>query len=114
MGDDLKNHSIFTKLLEADKEGKEKFPFTSGKNKYDFISVQELAMQIAATARQTKIDGIINCCTGNPITLADRVEKFIQDNNLKIKLDYGAFPDRPYDSPGVWGNPDKINSILGK
>ena len=114
LGDDLKNHSIFTKLLEADKEGKEKFPFTSGKNKYDFISVQELAMQIAATARQTKIDGIINCCTGNPITLADRVEKFIQDNNLKIKLDYGAFPDRPYDSPGVWGNPDKINSILGK
>lgn len=114
LGDDLKNHSIFTKLLEADKEGKEKFPFTSGKNKYDFISVQELAMQIVATARQTKIDGIINCCTGNPITLADRVEKFIQDNNLKIKLDYGAFPDRPYDSPGVWGNPDKINSILGK
>mgnify|MGYP000311474311 CR=1 FL=1 len=32
--------------------------------------------------------------------------------NYKIKLDYGAFPDRPYDSPGTWGDPTKINRIL--
>ncbi|MCI8507786.1 MAG: NAD(P)-dependent oxidoreductase [Lachnospiraceae bacterium] len=114
LGDDLKNHSIFTKLLEADKEGKETFPFTSGKNKYDFISVQELAEQIVAVARQNEVDGIINCCTGVPMTLAERVEQFIQDNHLNIKLDYGAFPDRSYDSPGIWGSPEKINSILGK
>ena len=25
---------------------------------------------------------------------------------------YGAFPDRPYDSPGTWGDPTKINRIL--
>ncbi|MFC2573046.1 MAG: NAD(P)-dependent oxidoreductase, partial [Actinomyces oris] len=23
-----------------------------------------------------------------------------------------AFPDRPYDSPGVWGDPTKIRRIL--
>ncbi len=114
LGDDLKNHSIFTKLLEADKEGKESFPFTSGKNKYDFISVQELADQIVAVSRQNEVDGIINCCTGKPMSLAERVEQFIQDNHLNIRLDYGAFPDRTYDSPGIWGNPEKINSILGK
>lgn len=32
--------------------------------------------------------------------------------NYKIRLDYGAFPDRPYDSPGTWGDPAKINRIL--
>lgn len=112
LGDDLKNHSIFTKLLQSAKEGKKTFPFTSGKNKYDFISVQELAKQIAAVACQTKVDGVINCCTGNPISLAERVEGFIKDHHLDITLEYGAFPDRAYDSPGVWGNPDKINQIL--
>lgn len=114
LGDDLKNHSIFTKLLEAERDGKEKFPFTSGKNKYDFISVQDLAMQIVAVAMQDEVDGIINCCTGTPISLAERVEMFIKENGLKIKLEYGAFPDRPYDSPGVWGDPKKINMILNK
>ena len=112
LGDDLHNQSIFTKILKAAQEGKETFPFTSGKNKYDFISVQELADQIALVAMQNKVDGIINCCTGRPVSLAEQVEKFISDNNLNIKLEYGAFKDRPYDSPMVWGSRDKFNRIL--
>lgn len=47
-----------------------------------------------------------------PISLAERVEQFIQEHGLKIKLEYGAFPDRPYDSPCIYGNPSKINQIL--
>ena len=41
LGDDLQNHSIFTKILQAAQEGKEEFPFTTGQNKYDFIEVEE-------------------------------------------------------------------------
>ena len=67
---------------------------------------------IVAASVQDKIDGIINVCTGQPQSLADRVEQFLRDKNYKIRLDYGAFPDRPYDSPGVWGDPAKINAIL--
>ena len=47
-------------------------------------------------------------------SLADRVEQFLRDKNYKIKLDYGAFPDRPYDSPGTWGDATKIKQILAK
>ncbi|KFI96911.1 hypothetical protein BSTEL_1820 [Bifidobacterium stellenboschense] len=112
VGDDARGNSIFSKLLQAAHEGKPTFPFTTGKNKYDFINVDELARQIAAVVSQDEVNGVINCCTGEPITLAERVEKYIKDNNLNIKLDYGAFPDRPYDSPGVWGDATKIRRIL--
>ena len=67
---------------------------------------------IVAASVQNKVNGIINVCTGQPRTLADRVEQFLRDKNYTIKLDYGVFPDRPYDSPGVWGDPTKINAIL--
>lgn len=110
-GDDKRNNSIFSKLTIAAEEGKKTFPFTSGKNKYDFISVDELGKQIAAAAMQEKVDGIINCCTGTPISLAEKVESFITEHGFDIKLDYGAFPDRPYDSPGVWGDTRKIDEI---
>lgn len=112
MGDDLKNNSIFAKILKASMEGKKTFPFTSGKNLYDFIRIEELARQIAAVSEQTEVDGEINCCTGKPVSLAEQVESFIKENNLDITLEYGAFPDREYDSPGVWGNPEKIQKIL--
>ena len=111
-GDDEKSNSVLGKIILADRQGKEFFPFTSGKNLYDFITVEELASQIVATALQDKYQGIINCCSGNPVSLGERAEQFIKENNLKIKLQYGAFPDRPYDSPGVWGDATVINEIM--
>lgn len=112
LGDDLSNHSVFTKILEAAATGKETFPFVSGKNKYDFLQVDELAEQIAAAAVQTEVEHEINCCSGIPVSIGDRVEQFIRDNKLNIRLEYGAFPDRAYDSPAIWGDHTKIQKIL--
>lgn len=112
MGDDLKNNSIFSKIVQKANEGAKTFPLNSGKNKYDFINVKTLAEQIAKAAVQTEVDGVINCCTGKPISLGEKVEEFIKEKGFDIELQYGVFPDRPYDSPAIWGNPDKINTIL--
>jgi nucleoside-diphosphate-sugar epimerase len=112
IGDDLRSKSIFSKIIQAEQEGKETFPFTTGKNMYDFISVSELARQIALAALQSEITGIINCCSGTPVSLRDKVENFLIENDFKIKLEYGAFPDRPYDSPAIWGDNKKIQEIL--
>ncbi|MDE6548828.1 MAG: NAD(P)-dependent oxidoreductase [Muribaculaceae bacterium] len=112
LGDDLKSSSIFGKILKAEKDGKTTFPFTTGKNKYDFIQLDVLTRLIVATITQSKISGIINCCTGEPMSLAERVESFIKEKNLNIKLEYGVFPDRSYDSPCVYGDSSKINEIL--
>ena len=112
LGDDKRNNSIFCKLLNAAEEGKKDFPFTSGKNKYDFIKVDDLADLLSASVTQDKVNGIINCCSGKPVSLAEEVESFIKDHNLDIKLNYGAFPDRPYDSPIIYGDATKIKKIM--
>lgn len=112
VGDDKFNNSIFCKILKAVEEKKKTFPFNSGKNKYDFINIDELAVIISKTITQNKINGIINCCLGNPISLADRVEQFIKENNLNIELDYGVYPDRPYDSPCIYGDTTKLKKIF--
>lgn len=111
-GDDARGNSIFAKIARAAAEGKTEFPFTSGKNMYDFVDVDDLAKMIAKASVQDAIDGVINVCTGEPMTLADRVEAYIKEHNYNIKLQYGAFPDRPYDSPGVWGDATKIHEIM--
>jgi len=105
--------SIFSKIAEAVEQGKKTFPFTTGENQYDFLDYDEFCKQVAAVAMQKKVTGIINCCSGKPMKLAERVEQFIKENNYDIKLEYGAFPDRPYDSKAVWGSNEKINEIMG-
>lgn len=104
--------SIFSKITTAEKEGKETFPFTMGQNQFDFLDYDLFCEQVAATVEQDKIVGIINICSGRPERLCDRVERFIADNGYKIKLNYGEFPDRPYDSKAVWGASDKITEIM--
>lgn len=112
-GDDEKSSgSIFSKILQMEKEGKKSFPFTDGKNKFDYIEIHDLAKQIRCVIEQNEITGIINCCSGKPIAIKDMVEKFIKDHKLKIKPDYGKFPTRAYDSPCVYGDNAKINKIM--
>ncbi|MCI5920232.1 MAG: NAD(P)-dependent oxidoreductase [Roseburia sp.] len=112
IGDDLRSNSIFSKIVQAAEEGKTTFPFTTGKNLYDFIEVEELAKQISSVALQKEVTGIINCCTGKPVSLADEVENFIKNHGYNIKLQYGVYPERKYDSPGIWGDPSKIDKIM--
>lgn len=112
-GDDLYGNSIFCKIRQAVKDGKELFPFTTGENKFDFIHVDELAKQISMCVIQDKVLGIINVCSGNPVSLAEQIEWYIKHNNLPIKLDYGKFPNRLGESPCIYGDNTKIKKILG-
>lgn len=105
-------NSIFSKINIAEKEGQEEFPFTTGQNQWDFLNYDDFCKQVAATVEQDEINGVVNICSGYPEKLADRVERFIQENNYKIRLKYGAFPDRAYDSKAVWGDNRKIKSIM--
>lgn len=104
--------SIFSKIANAEAEGKKEFPFNSGLNQYDFLDYEDFCEQVARAVVQNDILGIINICSGQPEKLADRVERFIKENGFGIKLKYGAFPERPYDSKAIWGDANKIQQIM--
>ena len=112
VGNSKYGSSIFSKITSAVEEGKKEFPFTLGQNQYDFIDYLDFCVQVAAAVSQNSVNGVINICSGRPEKLSDRVERFIKDNNFKIKLKYGAFPDRPYDSKAIWGDNSKIEKIM--
>lgn len=112
VGNSPHGSSIFSKIIQAAQKNEKTFPFTQGLNQFDFCDYDKFCDMVAAVIEQDKINGIINCCSGHPTRLAERVESFIQENNLDITLQYGAFPDRPYDSKAVWGNNSKICQIM--
>nr|AAY17302.1 CpsJ [Streptococcus iniae] len=111
VGNTPDGNSIFSKIIQAASRGEKKFPFTSGLNQFDFINYDDFCDSVTRTVSQNKINGIINICNGFPESLANRVERFIIENKLDIELEYGVFPDRPYDSKAVWGNSEKLKSI---
>ena len=112
VGNSKYGSSVFSKITAAEEEEKADFPFTLGQNQFDFLDYEEFCEQVARAVIQEEVLGIINICSGHPEKLADRVERFLKDNQYKIRLKYGAFPDRPYDSKAVWGDNQKIEKIM--
>lgn len=112
VGNSKYGSSIFSKISVAAENGKKEFPFTMGLNQFDFLDYEVFCEYVAATVTQNEVNGIINICSGRPEKLSDRVERFIKENNYNIKLKYGEFPDRPYDSKAIWGNDAKIKRII--
>ena len=111
-GDDELNNSILSKILRWEAAGKATFPFTDGKEQYDYIHIKELAKQVVAIISQNKINGNINVCTGKPTSLKTIVEEFIRTRELKIRPEYGAYKTRDYDSPVIYGDNTKIREVL--
>lgn len=112
VGDTGRGCSVFSKLAAAARAGQAEFPVTTGTNRYDFLDYPEFCRQSAAAVLQDAVTGIVNLCSGRPERLSDRLERFLRENGLHIRLHYGAFPDRPYDSRAIWGNNEKISAIL--
>lgn len=103
--------SVFSKIVQAGRRGDAEFPFTMGLNQFDFLDYEVFCRYVADTVTQDEIDGIINICSGRPQKLADRAERFLAENGFHMKLNYGAFPDRPYDSKAIWGDDSKIRMV---
>lgn len=112
VGNSKNGNSIFSKIVSAEEKGEVSFPFTTGNNQYDFLNYDDFCKMVSLSVSQDEIRGIINICSGQPIKLSERVENFIKENNFKIQLAYGIFPDRKYDSKAIWGNNRKINTIM--
>ena len=71
-----------------------------------------LAEQLTACVLQNKVNGIIHCCSGKPISLAEKLKEYIDEHGWDIRLQYNVFPERSYDSPALWGDTDKIKQIM--
>lgn len=113
-GDEARASSIFAKIAQMEAAGQKTFPFTDGKTQYDFVDVDELAKMIALSALRGNGQQIINVCSGQPVSLRDKVEIFLKEKKFTIRPEYGKFPSRPYDSPIIYGANGKILQILGE
>lgn len=108
VGDDKLSNSIFGKIIAAVERGQADFPLNTGEMLYDFVDVGVLGELIADVASQDAVRGIINCCSGEPVTLKTKVLEFIASNKFPINPKWGEFPTRPYDSRAVWGDTQKL------
>ena len=61
---------------------------------------------------QNDVNGIINVCSGKPISLKEKILEYTKINNIDLKLNWGVYPERESESPCIYGDRKKLDMIL--
>lgn len=104
--------SLLSQLEIAIRQKKKKFEMSGGKQLRDYLPVEKVAEYIVAIALQDKIRGIINCCSGKPVTIRKLVENYLSEKNKSIELNLGFYPYTTYEPMAFWGDNKKLKQIL--
>jgi len=113
-GDGQNQNSLLPQLEQAISEGKNIFNMSGGEQLRDYLSVEDTARNLCTIVLQREVDGIVNCCSGNPISIRRLVEKRIDllNSDIKLNLGYYSYPD--YEPMAFWGDTTKLREIIGK
>ena len=105
-------NSIFSQLEESLKSGDSVFNMSAGEQLRDYLPVEKVADYIVKIAVQNKISGIINCCSGTPISIRKLVENYLKQKQKTIDLNFGYYPYHDYEPMAFWGDDTKLKAIL--
>ena len=104
-------NSLLAKLDKAIDDGEKIFNMSGGEQLRDYMPIEEVAYNLVSLIEHSECSGIINCCSGKPISVRSLVEKRIVERGAKIKLNLGFYPYLDYEPMAFWGSCDKLNSI---
>ncbi len=106
--------SLIPQLDKALENNAEVFNMSGGEQLRDFLSVEKVAEYIVKISLQNGICGIINCCSGKPISVRRLIENYLESKKKDIKLNLGYFPYLDYVPMAFWGDNSKLSLILSK
>jgi dTDP-6-deoxy-L-talose 4-dehydrogenase (NAD+) len=103
--------SLLAQLDRAIAQGEPVFNMSQGDQLRDYLPVVEVANIIARLVVAPDINGVINCCSGKPVSIVDLVTQRCQEKNSPIALNRGyyAYPD--YEPMAFWGVPAKLDQL---
>ncbi len=106
--------SIIPQLNKALDNNEEVFNMSGGEQLRDYLPVETVAEYIVKISLQDDVKGIINCCSGQPISIRKLVEDLMKRRKKTIKLNLGYYPYPTYVPMAFWGNNTKLKSIISK
>jgi dTDP-6-deoxy-L-talose 4-dehydrogenase (NAD+) len=87
------------------------FNMSMGDQERDYLPVETAAEKLAHIACNHTIEGVINCCSGHPVTIKDLVMQHLARRNRSIILNPGYYPYPDFEPMRFWGSTAKFDTI---
>ncbi|WP_018317445.1 NAD(P)-dependent oxidoreductase [Bradyrhizobium sp. WSM2793] len=104
--------SLLAQLDRAIDEDAPFFNMSAGDQLRDYLPINDVAANFAlALENPLACNGVINCCSGAPISVLDLVSQRRRSRSSGIELRRGHFPYPDYEPMAFWGVPSKLNAL---
>jgi nucleoside-diphosphate-sugar epimerase len=104
-------NSLLPQLDRALDNGDRVFNMSPGDQLRDFLPVEEAAGHICRISLQRSVTGIVNCCSGSPISVEELVLRHLAKRKKHIALNLGYYPYPDYEPFAFWGDITRLKSI---
>jgi nucleoside-diphosphate-sugar epimerase len=111
-GEDQPRSTLLSQLQTALKNNDKEFNMSGGEQLRDYLSVDTIIDYIYRIAVIDNYSGIINCCSGHPVSVLKLVNDYIIKTGKTIKLNLGHYPYPDYEPMAFWGNNTKLIKLL--
>jgi dTDP-6-deoxy-L-talose 4-dehydrogenase (NAD+) len=112
-GEGQNPNSLLAALDRAIDAGDDSFNMSAGEQLRDYLAIETAAGYLAAILQQREFDGVINCASGQPISVRALVEQRLQARGSSIRLNLGHYPYPTHEPMAFWGVTDRLQQLLG-
>lgn len=113
-GDGQAESSLLPQLQKAVERGERFFNMSGGEQLRDYLPVRTVARDLVSLAFVGRNVGVVNLCSGRPVSVRGLVEGWIRDNHWAIEPRLGHYPYPDYEPMAFWGCRDRLDAILGQ
>jgi dTDP-6-deoxy-L-talose 4-dehydrogenase (NAD+) len=104
--------ALWPQLRRAVESGAATFPMSGGEQLRDYLPVELAADHLVALALRRREHGIVNVCSGQPVSVRSLVEGWLAANAWTIGLDLGRYPYPAHEPMAFWGDATKLRQCL--
>lgn len=104
--------SVLSQLDQAIDSGLQMFDMSGGEQLRDYLPVGQAAEHLASIAEHPAFEGIVNCCSGRPISVRRLVEERIAERGAAIGLNLGHYPYPDHEPFAFWGCRQRLDTVL--
>ncbi len=112
-GEGQSPNALWPQLRSAVARGDAAFAMSGGEQLRDYLSVAEVARRLVDLALVGQGAGVVNVCSGQPVSVRALVESWIAANDWRIAPDYGRRPYSENEPMAFWGDASKLERLVG-
>jgi nucleoside-diphosphate-sugar epimerase len=108
-GEGQNKKSLLAQLDQAINDGQTVFNMSPGDQLRDYLPIREVVKRFVFLLENPQVQGVVNCCSGNPISVFDLVQERCVTKLTNIKLNIGYYPYPDYEPMAFWGVSSKLS-----